>query len=175
MERLLSELYYQLRKNIMNWYMECVRRLQLVEATNEDEKYFKNEFMKQFIDYDCEIFICYFNEYEDFINKIEDSLGDMIYIHLNIICNGETIKRYRLKLLKEIGHYKNCNCEEIKYKHSREIRDLSEPCEDEEDGEDESETIEIDEVINNNPEERESYQVDLDKYFGELMKKLVTK
>jgi Cft2 family RNA processing exonuclease len=89
----VCDLYFQSKKDIKSCFMECIRRVQLVHTDNENEEILKKEFIKQFIEFRCEIFICYFSEYDDFIKKIEDSLGDKIFLFASQISNGEIIKK----------------------------------------------------------------------------------
>jgi hypothetical protein len=111
---------------------ECIRRVQLVKASNENEENLKKYFIIQFVSFSCEINVVYFSEYNDFIKKIEDSLGDKILIRIigfGFGFGNAIVKEYRLKLLDEIKHYENCNCEIRSFNETNVTDESDEPIE----------------------------------------------
>jgi hypothetical protein len=109
--------YLDCKKRIREYYMKAIRKVQKVEATCRMEEYIKGQFIKQLVNYQCDIRIYYYTIYERYVDEIANKLRKYIYEHDSEEHDeDENIKYYRVKLLDDIGHYYDyttCACNVI--------------------------------------------------------------
>jgi hypothetical protein len=97
--------YLDCKKQLKEYYMKAIKKVQKIETTIKMEEYIKSQFINQLVRYQCFIRVEFYKIYEKFVEEIERKLRKFIYIDDCEDDEDIMIKFYRLKFLEGIGHY----------------------------------------------------------------------
>jgi hypothetical protein len=112
MDQPINDLYFQSRKDIRLYFMEFIRKVQIVKANDKIEEKIKKQFIKAFVNFIYEFNVYYPSEYDDFVKKIEHSLRDIIAISSEYKRGRIIRKIYYIAFIVSMTNHGvyNCNC-----------------------------------------------------------------
>jgi hypothetical protein len=102
MDKKIFDIYLKSKNMLNEFYNEAMKKVQVLEPSNEDEENIKNQFITQLASFSFQLKIKYPLEHESFIEEIENKLRKFIIPWDGEEVDDSFIKYYKLKIIHDI-------------------------------------------------------------------------
>jgi hypothetical protein len=102
MDRVIFNIYLKSKNMVNEFYNNAMKKIEEIQADNEDKKNIKNQFIEQLASFSLHLKIKFSPEYETFIEEIERKLRKFISFWDADEVDGFFIKYYKLNIVGDI-------------------------------------------------------------------------